>query len=295
MQKIHSGTLALLVVASMFPCGRTEADTRGYRNDLVSFGLIVAIDPATGADAVPPEHAMCNFQPPNVVFSAGFVTGWAYGGDTLYMVQSGPPDALGFLDTSVVGCGSRIAIGTNTGFGGLEALAYCAADGMLYSQTFAGHDGQLVRIDPVSGVGTLVGSAMQTDLRITGMDCDAAGELWAITGVFDTRPSELYRVNRSTGVATLVGPTGLGVDAAQSLAIDRSAPGFALLAAGATLYSVDPGTGAAATTGGSLDTVWALATKVPEPGAAANGLVSALALALLTRANTRRGRGPAAR
>ncbi len=203
MQKIHSGTLALFVVASMLPCGRAEADTRGYRNPLVPFGLIVAIDPATGANAVPPEHAMCNFEPPNVVFSAGFITGWAYGGDTLYMVQSGPPDALGFLDTSVVGCGSRIAIGANTGFGGLAALAYCAADGMLYSQTFAGHDGQLVRIDPVSGVGTLVGSAMPTNVRMTEMDCDAAGELWAITDVFDTRPSELYRVNRSTGVATL--------------------------------------------------------------------------------------------
>jgi hypothetical protein len=235
----------------------------------------------------------CSIETPNVVFSAVFVTGWAYGGGTLYMVQSGPPDALGFLDTSAVGCGSRIAIGTNTGFGGLEALAYCAADGMLYSQTFAGHDGQLVRIDPASGVGTLVGSAMPTDVRITGMDCDAAGELWAITGVFDTHPSELYRVNRSTGVATLVGPTGLGVGAAQSLAIDRSAPGFALLAAGATLYAVDPGTGAAAMIGGSLDTVWALATKVPEPGAAASALASALAL--LTRAATRRGRGPAAR
>jgi hypothetical protein len=139
----------------------------------------------------------------------------------------------------------------------------------------------------------LVGNALPTDIRITGTDCDAAGELWAITGVFDTRPSELYRVNRSTGVATLVDPTWLGVDAVQSLAIDRSAPGFALLAAGATLYAVDPGTGAAAMIGGSLATVWALATKVPEPGAAASALASALAL--LTRAATRRGRGPAAR
>ena len=64
---------------------------------------------------------------------------------------------------------------------------------------------------------------METDLRITGMDCDADG-IWAVTHAHATRSSELYRIVPSTGAATLIGATGIPSGVVESLSIDRTQP-----------------------------------------------------------------------
>ena len=46
---------------------------------------------------------------------------------------------------------------------------------------------------------------MAVDVRIVGMVCDPEGQLWAVSSGFATRNSELLKVDRTTGVETLVG------------------------------------------------------------------------------------------
>jgi outer membrane protein assembly factor BamB len=90
------------------------------------------------------------------------------------------------------------AIGFNT-----NGLAV-ASDGTVYAGTTAG---QLIRINPVTGGGTLVGSfggglTSSGDLAFDSNDVLYGALNSAATVV-------LARIDRNTGVATAIGPTGL--------------------------------------------------------------------------------------
>lgn len=82
-------------------------------------------------------------------------------------------------------------------------------------------DEGLYRIDAASGQAERIGG-LGVDLRLTnvGIDFDASGNLWAVGHVLDSQgqpqPSRIFRVDRSSGQATLGPTTRVGV---KSLAI----------------------------------------------------------------------------
>lgn len=260
------------------------AQTQGYVADFILPATLVNIDTASGS--VPPEYAGCASSPPNAVFGVAFTAGLAYGddvADTLYGLEwnggAGPDIYLYTMAASGCATGSRVG-SDPVGFPDLESLAFCP-DGALYTQTFdfGTHLGRLIRIDPLTGLGTAIGASMPFDVRILGMACDDAGTLWAVTAGHGSLATELYTVNPNTGVATLVGATGTGPTTLESLALE----GTTLAAAGTSLYHLDPNTGVATLEGGSYDTVWAMAHRIPEPRAAVGWISAACALSFLSR------------
>lgn len=81
----------------------------------------------------------------------------------------------------------------------------------------ASGDENLYRIDTASGQATVIG-ALGADLQFTdgGLDFDAAGQLWGVADMTGTsingEPSVLFRINPTTGAATRVGNTLIGVE-----------------------------------------------------------------------------------
>jgi len=279
------------------------AQTKGYLADFITFATIVDVD--TGTGTVPPEYASCAFVPPNTVFTVSFSAGFAYGddsSDTLYGLEwdggSGPDIYL--YTMAPTGCATGTRVGASpVGSTNLESLAFCPSDGFLYSQSFdfGTHLGVLVRIDPITGLGTVIGSSMPFDVRILGMACGSSGTLWAVTSGHGGLATELYTVDPTTGLVTLVGAAGTASGSLQSLALD----GSTLVAAGTDVYHLDAGTGAASLQGGTYDTLWAMAHPVPEPTVIQGLIAGGAMLSVLSRRRTRsrgscvRHRGPRAR
>ncbi len=87
----------------------------------------------------------------------------------------------------------------------------------------------------------------------------AAGDLFAVTRGLPT--SSLYRVDRETAAATLVGDIG-DIGSVTDLTFD--AGGSLWLATNAALYRVDPASGAPTLIGAPDQTLWALAARDSE-------------------------------
>jgi len=130
--------------------------------------------------------------------SAGSV---AYGEafDTLYRID---------LDTrtaSTIGGAGTLSGQTIGNISGLTVTA----DGTLYA--VAGGFKVLLRVDPVVGLGAVVGSlglsgqgSGQFDALDLGMTSDCDGNFWLVSGVL----RQLWKVDPATGATTLVGATG---------------------------------------------------------------------------------------
>lgn len=100
------------------------------------------------------------------------------------------------------------------GFSSVSGLDFDRISGVLYgSRVGANASGFLITIDPSTGAGTLVGSST----RLNGVAFDINGDLYGQdNGGVSDGISRLYRVDKNTGNATLIGPivTGnvLGID-----------------------------------------------------------------------------------
>jgi hypothetical protein len=253
--------------ALLFAVPLAASGIRGYDDSFADAvpAVLQEIDPATGNASVPGEYSGCAFSPPNTVFSVSFTSGLDFVGATLYGLEwnggSGPDIYLYTLAPSGCATGTRVGV-TPVGFTNLEALAYDADDGFLYSADFdfAAHNGNLIRIDPATGVGTEIGGPMITDLRIVGLAWDPlTGILYGVTSAWATRSTELVTIDTETGVATVVGTTGTAANSIESLAIDLAGGPAQLIGAGATLYAIDPATGAASAIGDTFNgTIWAM-------------------------------------
>lgn len=153
---------------------------------------LYVVDPVSRLYAIDPVTAS-----PNLVGPVGIanVTDIAFHGPTLYGVSFSQLLRLN-PDT-----GAGIVIGT-VGFT-TNGLAV-AADGTIYAGTTAG---QLIRINPVTGVGTLVGNfggglTSSGDLAFDSND--------VLFGALNSGGTVvLARIDRNTGVATTIGPTGM--------------------------------------------------------------------------------------
>ena len=94
------------------------------------------------------------------------------------------------------------------GFSTVAALAFDPVSGVLYgARSGADAFGFLITIDTTNGTGTLVGNST----RLGGLAFEMNGDLYgADNGGVTDGISRLYRVNKTTGAATLIGPIVAG-------------------------------------------------------------------------------------
>ena len=251
----------LVILFLLLPINNVNSESmQAYFADFMNFATLEGINSDTASVTIPPEYSACTFSPPNVVFNAGFTSGLAYRDDVLYGLSwSGEDISLYSISSGPCAMGSIIT--PVIGFSNLESLAYCQDEDMFYSVDFdfPSHLGQLARIDPTAQNVSLIGSHMAFDVRITGLVCDINGQLWAATPGHGGRSSELLKINRTTGVETVVGPTGIAAGIVEALAIDRDKPNGLMYINGAGLYEVNTSTGNALSLSGSFDKFYAMA------------------------------------
>ena len=151
-----------------------------YVTDLVS--KLYTLDPATGSAGLIGPTGMQS------------VTDIAFHGPTLYGVTSSQFLRLNPDTGQAIGIG---ATGFNT-----NGLAV-SEEGTVYGGTTAG---QLIKIDPVTGVGTLIGPFGGGMTSGGDLVLDANGVLYGALNSGNT--VALARIDRNTGVATVIGGTG---------------------------------------------------------------------------------------
>jgi hypothetical protein len=159
-----------------------------------------------------------------------------------------------FALSSATGTGSSIG---PSGAPGLNAMAKVGSQLLSVA-----NNGNLVAIDPITGLASVLVATSPPLLSVRGMATDPAGVLYVLQngGTGTTAPDVLYTLDVATGVATLVGTTshpglqGLGCDLIGTLySWDvGSGSGF-----GAGLVTIDPVTAASTdvdpSTGNSVD------------------------------------------
>jgi hypothetical protein len=153
-----------------------------YVNDLTS--SLYTIDPVTASARLVGPCGMAS------------VTDIAFHGSTLYGISFSQFLRLN-PDT-----GHATVIGPIGGSFSTNGLAV-ASDGIIYAST---NGGQLISINPVTGAGTAVGNfgGGLTSSGDLAFDCNDV-----LYGVLNQGGSVvLAQINRTTGVATVIGPTG---------------------------------------------------------------------------------------
>jgi hypothetical protein len=113
---------------------------------------------------------------------------------------------LGVIGSTRAQTAIALAICPPGGEDGLRAVAYTIANAFSPQN-------QLATLDLDTGEATLVvgSSPITTELDIMAMACSPDGRLYAIGQLNPTNPdfNSLYTVDRKTGSATLIGPTGV--------------------------------------------------------------------------------------
>ena len=135
---------------------------------------------------------------------------------------------------------------------------------------FASSDSRrsLYRVDPGTGVATLVGSEGSLGAQITGL----AARYDGVYGIGSSGDENLYRIDTDTGRANLIGALGAGLqftdggldfDAAGQLWGVADMTGTSINGDPSVLFRIDPATGAATRVGTTLTGVESLAISMP--------------------------------
>lgn len=136
----------------------------------------------------------------------------------------------------------------------VNGLEYDRTTGKLYGSTsvldpsFNG----LIEINLVTGAGTPIGVpgwGLTGTTAVTNIRVNAAGQMY---GWWDPSEDDLVSIDKSTGVATRVGESGVST-AANGLSFDSSGTLY-MVNVGGGYYTVDTGTGAATYAGDILST-----------------------------------------
>lgn len=125
---------------------------------------------------------------------------------------------------------------------GRRAVAY------TITNTFA--EAQLAAVDLQTGAAKPVGSPLGQALNIMALTCSPEGTLYAIgqSNPMDPAFNSLYRVNRETGLASRIGPTGVSTGMGMGgflMALAFAPDGTLYGASVSTLFRIDPVTGEA--------------------------------------------------
>lgn len=141
-----------------------------------------------------------------------------------------------------------------TGYPYSLGLAFCPPGQRPYTiiNTFAGPAAQLATINLETGAATPVGLPLGQSLSIMGLTCSPTGTLYAVgqANYLDPNFNSLYTVDRTTGLASRIGSTGLLTTSCPAhgflMALDFAPDGTLYGANDCSLFTVDPSTGAAA-------------------------------------------------
>lgn len=208
--KRWTSALFLVATATLAPISAQGIDFAGVSSE----GLLVSVDGATGRGT---RISGVGLQGYRSVAALEFnSTGTLFAADNSVheLLTINPSNRQG---TPVGGIG----------FFRISDLAFHAPSGFLYAiddEVDATRSDRLIRIDPATGQGTLVGDIGSSYRYVQGLAFDpASGNLLAT----DIIQHQLIRINRTTGVGTPIGPLNFG-----------SVTSLALSPAG-TLYGID--------------------------------------------------------
>lgn len=147
--------------------------------------------------------------------------------------SGGAPSSLYTIDTTT---GAATLVGA-IGFS-VTGLAFDPTTGILYGGTSnVAAVSELITIDPLTGAGTSVGAYGTGSQTMADITFDASGQLF---GFLEPGSDDLYRINKATGAATVVGDSP--GSAVTGLAFGPT--GTLYLESVGTLRTLDPTTGA---------------------------------------------------
>ncbi len=135
-------------------------------------------------------------------------------GDTLYALDQGGQQ----LGKMTLTNGAFTAIGPSVPLTGhlWTGLTSHPRTGKFYASSSGPSGGAVYTIDPATGTATLIDVQMTTPLLID-ISINCAGVMFG----HDIGADSIYRINKSTAVATLVGPTGYAASFAQGMDFDN--------------------------------------------------------------------------
>jgi len=116
-----------------------------------------------------------------------------------------------------VATGAMTTLGPLVGLpGGFAGITVDPTTGTYYGNQAT--NGQLYKFDPTALTATLIGSYGPPANLMIGITCDATGALWG----HDIGSDNFFSINKTTGVATVVGPLGFNANYAQSEFYDQA-------------------------------------------------------------------------
>jgi hypothetical protein len=151
----------------------------------------------------------------NIAFTPG---GSSFAGSTLYTVNSVSPFQLFRVDTAT---GAHVLVANVSGVPGgrnITGLSWDITSGVMYAMVTNCLSSQLATINLTNGAMTLIGSPSIEASCVATLASSPTGVLFALDVVTDN----LYRFNKTTGVATLIGPMGISVDTQTEMQFDIS-------------------------------------------------------------------------
>lgn len=166
-------------------------------------GRMVEINPQTaqrtdvgfsGFSAVPG----LDFAPPGTAF-AGMLFG-------VGVINSEPFDPLNyFLVTIDTSTGQAMPVGGRIGVPFVDSIVFTDTGRLLAVGFVSGTGGVLAEIDPVTGLGSVIGPI---GFAVAGLEVASDGSLLGSLGGQDSRPGGLIRIDPVTGAGTFIGFTG---------------------------------------------------------------------------------------
>jgi hypothetical protein len=123
----------------------------------------------------------------------------------------------------------------NTGVSGWQGMAWDHTTSHFYCHN---QNNQLHRLDPATGLLTLVGTTPSTVGLITAIEIDSTGRLWALAFA-----GSLVELDKSTGLALPGALPTAPINNIQGMAIDAQGRWFGISTATDSLYSINPTTG----------------------------------------------------
>ncbi len=223
-------------------------------------GLLGTVDPDTGF-FVP-------LSPFRAQFGSVTEIEWDLSGTVIYASTGA---GSGLIETIDPDTGELLGVAVQSMFGALNGLEFNATGELLGTLVAGGGSpSSLVRVDPVTGVITLIGPTGFSN--IGGLAFDASfTTLFGITSG-GSNPPILLSIDPQTGAAGVIATTTMTSEASS---LEFSADGRLLTAGGdGVLYELDPGTGAA-TAIGPLENAVKLSGLSLRPSSSDSASVSA--------------------
>src|SRR5205085_6293239 len=149
--------------------------------------------------------------PYTVTFPGGLVNK----GGTIYMWNQSSPYQVYTIDT-VTGVHTLVVNCTGIPLTNWTGLTWDASSSTWYGVGSSITQSQIFTLNIGTGVATVIGSPSSTCAGAISLSCSPAGTLFSVDIVADN----LYKWNKTTGVATLVGPLGVNANFGQDAQFD---------------------------------------------------------------------------